>query len=166
MANIALLATELSTDPLVRGYSGMSDAAAAVSLNGIDREGAASADAIRSYCLLEKKGGMSLLGRISVIAESAVASDPFGDGISVTLEHITNARAMLHIMENASNFSLNLNDSRFDVIVNDMAAGTGCKAIQPADKTAIQALSQNLQSRATELGIGFVRPGDVQQARA
>lgn len=36
-ANIAILTTELSSDPLARGYSGMDDATAAASLNTADR---------------------------------------------------------------------------------------------------------------------------------
>lgn len=49
--DIAVLATELTTDPLGRGYAGMSDAQAAASLNTANRDGP-DRDVIPSYELI------------------------------------------------------------------------------------------------------------------
>lgn len=161
------LRTELDDDPLVRGYSGMDDAAAAVDINDIFyRPAVASIETLRNYFLLERKNSMALMGRLKIVSDSAVGADPLGDTLSLTLEHITAATTMFLIVTPSSVFSLDLNDSRFDQLLNYLAGGSGAKVISPGDKTAIQALSENQQTRANELGLGRVREGTVAQARA
>ena len=161
------LRTELDDDPLARGYSGMDDAAAAFDIGEIFyRPAVASIETLRNYFLLERKNSMPLIGRLEIVANSTVGADPLGDTVSLTLEQITAATTMFLIVTPSSEFSLNLNDSRFDSLLNDLAAGSGAKVISPGDKTAIQALSDNQQTRASELGLGNVREGTVAQARA
>lgn len=132
MANIQLLATELTSDPLVRGYSGMSDEAAADSLNTIDRDqnrssisGDAAFDATDSteFAALsahKQQLWLAWCGRSDI--------DPFGSANVAFVQWIF---------------------------------GGGATTI-----TNLVALRKQQVSRATELGIGFVRTGDVSQARA
>ena len=166
MADLVALKAELDNDPLIRGYSAMTDAAAAADVNLNNRNAPAALNEIRSYLLLELKTSQTLFGRIAIVSESAVGDDPISEAVTLTLEHITAAKSLMAVLKPASDFSLDVTDSRFAKILSDLAAGTGCKAIQLTDKTALEALSQNQQSRAAELGIGFVRPGNVTEARA
>jgi len=169
MGRIDDIKTEIDTDPLVRAYSGMTDQQVADSMNTVDRPAEGSIEELRKYLLLEKKAAMSLLGRLEVLAAGTVGSDPLGDTISggLTLEHITAAKALLRIADPASGFTLDYNDSRFNAILDDLAGGVGnALAINPADKTAIQALSNNQQSRGNEIGVGHVKVGHVTHARA
>ena len=166
MADIAALKIELDTDPLARGYAGMGDQAAADDINTVYRNAPAALDSIRAFLLLEVNSAQTLFGRIQIVAESAVGDDPIGETVPLTLEHITAAKSMMTILMPASDFSLDTNDSRFGKILSDLAGGTGCKAINPADKTALEAFSLNQQSRGAEIGVGFVYQGHIEQARA
>lgn len=166
MGRIDKLKDELTVDPLGRGYSGMSDQQVVDDLALVNRNAPAAAETIRSYCLLEEKGGTNIWGRIQIVAESSVGDDPIGESVVLTLDHIAAAKAFMEAIANSSSFSFDLSDTRFDRILSSLAAGQGCKAIAAADKTAIQNFSINQQSRATELGLGTVRVGTVQQARA
>jgi hypothetical protein len=80
-----------------------------------------------------------------------------------TFDQIQSAASFMRILDTDTGFAVSLLDSRIDSILNDLTASD---AIGSGDKTAIQALSQNQQSRATELGLGRVNAGDVNQARA
>ena len=52
-------------------------------------------------------------------------------------------------------------------MLDSLASGAGnCKAMKGADADALRALSTNGQTRAQELNLGRVVPGDVTAARA
>ena len=163
--SLTILKTELTTDPLVRGYAGMTHAQAANDLNAKSRPGQAGVDQLRTYFLLERRAGMFLYGRLEVVANSAIGADPLAEAVPLTLEHIISAKTMLNILNPTSGFSLDLSDTRFDALLNDLAGGAGCKVIGHSDKTAIQAFSTNVRSRGEELGIGHVEEGEVQFVR-
>jgi hypothetical protein len=147
------LQEELTTDPLVVGYAGMTDIQVSASLRAQTRPGPSTVDQLRAYFLLEKRSGVPLYGRLALVARSNVGDDPIGEATVLTLDHIASALTMINILNPVSNFSLDLADSRFDAILNALAAGNGAKVIGPADKTAIQAFSTNSLSRAQELNI-------------
>ena len=131
MANIALIAAELTNDPLVRGYSGMSDEQVAGSLNAVNRtknlasfsgdELFAATDGTEFAALTDAKKQLwvSFCGRDSI--------SPFG----------------------ASN-----------VAFVQWVFGGGSTTV-----SSLSALRTETVSRAVELGIGFVSPGSVQEAR-
>lgn len=163
---LAILKTEESTDPLIRGYVGMTNKEVAVDMNIVNRPGESTVSQLRKYFLLERKGGAFLYGRLHVVAGSAVNDDPLGETTPLTFVHITSALTMCNILNEAQGeFGLDLADSRFDALLNDLAAGQGCKVIAPTDKTAIQAFSVNVISRGQELRIGTVSEGDVEHVR-
>lgn len=138
MADIQALKTELTTDPLGRGYAGMSDQAAADSLNTVDRQrNKASvtgdeifnaADGAELAALANGAAGpqrkfqmfLALCGRDSV--------DPFG----------------------TANVAL----------IQEIFGGGSATA------TALNALRVETVSRAVELGLGEVRESDVFKARS
>lgn len=136
-------------------YSGMTAAQVLDALSVKDQPGVASLDDLRTYMLMERKGLMFLYGRVELVAQSAVGDDPIGESTPLTLEHICAAKTMLNILNPTSGFALDYADSRFDALLNDLAGG-GCKAIGPADKTAIQALSLNRMSLSEKLQLNEV----------
>jgi len=164
--SLAILKTEVLTDPLVRGYAGMTDAQVAADMNLLNRPGQTTVEQLRTYFLLERKAGMFLYGRLHTVAQSAVNDDPIGETTPLTLEHITSAQTMCNILNPTSGFSLDLADSRFDALLNDLAGGQGAKVIGAADKTAIQAFSLNTISRGEELNIGKVKKSQVAFVRS
>ncbi len=165
--DIAALATALAAGHPDTGAFDADAETATGQLNAVNRDAAAAAETIRNYFLLERKNAMALMGRLEIIADSAEDDvDPLGDLVTMTNVHITAAKTMLRIIDPGSEFSLDFNDSRFGSLLDDLAGGSGAKAINPADKTAILAFSTNKQSRATEIGLGLVRVGHVQIARA
>ena len=88
MANrITTITTELTTDPLARGYSGMTTVQKTDSLNKtIDRPDSNSISAMFDY-LINKNHRTNqdsdiqytpIIGRLYHVAESAIGDDPFG----------------------------------------------------------------------------------------
>lgn len=161
------LRDELNNDPLVppRGYSDMTDLQVSTDLQLVNRPGPGTVEQLRNYFLLERKGsGEFLYGRLATVAKSSVGDDPIGEATVLTLEHTTAAITMINILNPVSGFILDLNDTRFDALLNDLGGGQGCKVITGADKTAIQNMSLNARSRSQELSIPSSE-GDVNYAR-
>lgn len=173
--DLAKLKTELTTDPLARGYAAMGDEAAAVNLTTlIDRPADGSVKALLNYLLVNKNRTgdgtdtvtTSMLGRLILIGGAALASKPFGTttaSFDVTLDYKCSALALLEIIRNPNIQTLPYQSSTLQVLLTDMINAGVMKA---ADKTAIIAMSNNLQSRAVELGLGGVTTSDVARARA
>jgi hypothetical protein len=132
MADIDKLRTELSDDPLGRGYAGMSDREAADDLNTKYRQEQIrsmagdtmfSSTVLAEFVLLTERNQnlwMSICGRATV--------DPWSNANLGLLEYIYG----------------------------------------PASSTedALAAIAVQMITREAELGIGYVREGDVTQARA
>ncbi len=165
--DLTALKTELDAGHPETGAYSATDSIAADEINAINRDAPAPLESIRNYFLLERKGDMTLMGRLSIVAQTTRGDvDPLDDVVTMTNAHITAAKTMLFILDPPGGFSLDLNDSRFQDILDDLAAGSGAKVIAPADKTALLAFSTNIQSRATELGLGNVGTHHVTSARA
>ena len=175
MANIALLKIELDTDPLTRGYAGMDDPTAAATFNVIDREAPPDSGALLQYIILERFRTGNLYGRINMAAFASplragnaweIPPLPLGAAgadVVPTFDQIQSAAAFMRLLDTDTRFAVSLLDSRIDTILSDLVS---VGVIGAGDKTAIQALSENQQSRATELGIGRVDPRHVTQARS
>jgi len=165
--SLQALKDELIAGHPTSGAYSVNNQAAANELNALNRVAVASVEALRNYFLLERKGNMALMGRLEYVSQQSVgAVNPLGDAVTLTLAHVTACQTMMRITNPGSDFALDLNDARFQSLLDDLAGGTGCKVIGPADKTAITAMSQNKQSRATELGFGLMREGHIEVARA
>ena len=128
------LKDELDTDPLTRGYAGMTDAEVRDSINAADR----TVDR-------ETMSGSEIFEAIDVTEWSGRTADQKDDikfvvslGDQIQIASGTKARDMLqNALSGATNSIANLGS-----------------------------ISTKAVSRAEELGLGFVKIGDVQKARA
>ena len=144
--DIKILKTEIDTDPLTRGYSGMSDEEVASSFNTIDRT--LPRTSIPTMELFARFDKTEYNAQVIVAADSKKAT------------------AIGHLLSMG-----NIDPSNVVVqqIVKDVF-GTGSATI----KNLIGAVGGDFNgddlrttnvSRATELGIGLVRPGNVTEAK-
>ena len=147
MANIAILKSEIDSDPLGRGYSGMDDTAVAVDINTAYRT---KKDPISSAELLAWSASDARLQNIKNAAENGATDD---------LKSLAQA-AYLIVTRDGTTLDLNLAD-RVAMLDSLVAAGV----LTAADRTSLDALATVSISRAEELAIGRVRAGDVIQAR-
>jgi len=172
MDRIATIADELTTDPLTRGYSGMTDEQVKSSLNAVDRPNDNSIAAIVSYLLNKKhrtnQGGddtySPIIGRLYHIARSNEGDDPFGragayGGLDV--QHIHACQTYITLFESPHAGSMDFDDTNLPYGYVE-ASG----AWSTTHSTALKALSQNQISRGVEIGVGYVRVGHVTEARA
>ena len=125
------LKTELTTDPLTRGYSAMDDVAAAVDLNTVYRE----------------RDVESVTGQ--EIFEAAVTSE---------LDALTDAqRTKFYAIIGMGEILVNGTNTKAALLAM-FGAGT-------TTRTNLGTLQKQSVSRAVELGLGTVAPGDVENAR-
>ena len=133
MARIDILKAELTDDPEAIGYSGMTDAEAATSINTanreVTRETLPSADIYEAINVSEFQ---ALSDAAKVYVRDVLA---LGDGVKVGAA--SKART---------------------VLIGAFGGGS-------ATITSLAAAITDTVSRATELGLGFVHPGDVENAR-
>jgi hypothetical protein len=148
MANIAILKSEIDSDPLGRGYSGMDDTAVAVDLNTAYRT---KKEPISSAELLAWSASDARLQNIKNAAENGATDD---------LKSLAQA-AYLIVTRDGTTLDLNLAD-RVAMLDSLVAAGV----LTDADRTSLDALATVSISRAEELALGLVRAGTVQQARS
>jgi len=147
MANIAILKSEIDSDPLGRGYSGMDDTAVAVDINTAYRT---KKDPISSAELLAWSASDARLQNIKDAAENGATDD---------LKSLAQA-AYLIVTRDGTTLDLNLAD-RVAMLDSLVAAGV----LTAADRTSLDSLATVSISRAEELSVGRVRAGDVIQAR-
>ena len=169
---ITKIKNELTVDELGRGYSGMTAEQKAASLNAPDRPADGSATGMLQWLATHKNRsndgsdtvGTAMLGRLRSVAEAAVGDDPFGRGVGneVTLPQKHAAQAFL-ILVSSEAVVLDFTNTDVGLFFDEMESATVWK---PADTTALQALSQNKQSRGQEIGAGHVRVGHILEAEA
>lgn len=129
--NLIILSAELTADPLSRGYSGMSDAEAADSLNAVNRtviKASMSGDEVFAATVGTEFGGLTDAKRNQWLA--------FCGRDSINPQGAANVAFLQYIF----------------------GAGSDTAA-------ALVAARQVSVSRATELGLPFVWPIDVEDAR-
>jgi hypothetical protein len=148
--NYAALRAELLTDPLTLGYAGLSDVQASARLNATDTGRTRRRADVAS----------SEIAQAILVADyTALGGNPTAAALSTERRYL----AWLALIAAAPTVRL-LNDdgSNTPVIDNLMAmfpAGSGTR-------TRLQALATDTISRADELGLGAVAPGDVALARS
>lgn len=144
---IQTIKTELETDPLGLGYSGMDDSAAAVAFNEKTRS---KLEPISSAELLAWSANNTRLQSIKSAAES---------GADDTIKSVAQA-AYLMITRDDTTLDLNLADrvALLDALVS-------YSVLTADDKASLESLATVAISRGEELGVGLVRAGDVIQAR-
>jgi len=129
--DLVTLASELSTDPLGRSYSSMSDAAAAADLN----------TAYRSA------------NRSTMTASEVLNAFDYSEWSALTADQKQLVWNVLHLGE--------LNPFGVEATVLVAVFGAGSDTISALAAARVQSIT-----RAAELGLGTVRAGDVQRARA
>ena len=173
--DIAILSNELTTDPLVRGYSLMTDQEAADDLNTSYRDAPANPSVILDYMMKTEFRNSTIYGRVGVIARlnpNAVTGDfgvaptgAVGAAVAIDWRMVAAAKALIRLTsDQGGSISTPLTNTELTNILTEMDT-TNAEVMSIAQRDAIIALSQNQQSRGSELGIGFVREGDVIQAR-
>jgi hypothetical protein len=154
MADYEALKTEIATDPLSRGYAGMTDDALAGSLSAVDRDGPTidvPIAAIEEFLLINGLlAGLEALAEARpVTASSAAARSLIGLVRSTRLTEVT-----MSIPEKASQ------------IENMLAALIAAGALTQAQGDALLALAAPKISRAQEIGFGpVVMAADIDHAR-
>ncbi len=149
MADIAKLKAEIDGDPLPRGYSDMTDAEAAASLNTEDRS------EIRPMSMQQLREWAAVGGRGFKVKQ---AID--NEGLDESVRNLAYIGDKLMGTDDAQ---LNPGNAEHVAFVNGLVAGG---VISSADKDAMVEKATVAISRAVELGIGRVREGTVAEARA
>lgn len=169
--NLVALKSELTQDPLGRNYAALGDEAAAVRINVIDRPFDGISAPMLTYLAVNKNRtntgtdtvNTSMLGRLILAAGATIGTDPFGSGVLVTLDMKCSALALLEILRSDKLQALPFQTNTLQQLLTDMIS---VGVMKVADKTAIIALSDNRQSRASELNLGGVpTTSDVAAAR-
>ena len=150
--DIPKLKEEINSDPLGRGYSAMDDAAVAASLNTADRSRVVE---LSSAKLLAWSAGASAGDRPRLIKIDEASQ-------SHASEEVKAAALISAEMVRRDGTSIDLNLADHMGLLDGLVAGG---VLSSADKTDLLQLATESISRATELGLGLVRPGDVIQAR-
>jgi hypothetical protein len=128
--NIAVLKAELTDDPLARGYTGMNDAAAAASLNAVNRT--------------TSKSSMTGSEILQAIDET--------EYLALTDLQRDRVWQILHL-------------GTVDPFGVERDLMVGIFGNESATIVALAAARTNAVSRGAELGLGFVAPGNVENAR-
>ena len=182
MADLVALKAELDTDPLVRGYAGMTDAQAATDLNLVNRPNVVDINEIFKFMAIDEvystdgsdTQDRSLWQRLKEVVSLAVVpnagtANPWG---STTVGNITEIRQLkCHqlfdfltlAVQGGLGTSVDLKDSNFQIFLN---GAENASVMSTAQKNALLALADNLQTRASELSLGVVGAGTVGAARA
>lgn len=174
------LRTELDAGHPDTGTYNANDQTAADEINAFNRPANGGVSGMLAYMLENRSRtntgtdtvATSIVGRLHDVANGTAGTDPFGHGVSgsnLTMEHIHSARMLWtlitspHLEDSGVDFS----NTEVQAMVDTLSGGAGnARVYKPADADAIKGLSDNLQSRAMELGFGRVKAIDVTDARA
>ena len=178
--DIEIIKTEITDDPLTRGYSGMTDVQVANDMNTLYRPlDNVSIETIIKFLLMDnthKTDGTDTQDRsiwqrmkevvaLSSAPDGAVAN-PWGSTAVGTITEIqqikTHQLLDFFTLSAQGDLSVDLADSNFQVYVAG-AEASGC--MSASQETALLGLGDNLQSRAQELEISKVTVGNVMEAR-
>ena len=148
------IATELSTDPRVRGYAGMTDVEAAADLNTVYRT---------RYRELTTRDMLRWGFAREGLAKLRDAADKAGAYTAITDVNRAKAIAAYSITTAGIEGSIDVGDPEIDAML-DLLVATGIFVAQ--DKTDLLARAMESISRATELGLGEIHVGHIEMARA
>lgn len=166
-----VLASELTVDPLTRGYSAMTDVQAATDLNSTYRPAPNVIGAMMKYLMNKKhrtnQGGddtySPILGRLYHVARSNEGDDPFsraGAYAGLDIQHIHACQAFITLFESDQLADLDFNDANLPWGFVE-ASGTW----STTHTSELQELSDNQITRAAELGLPLLTDNDVARAR-
>jgi len=167
-----VLASELTVDPLTRGYSAMTDAQAAADLNSTYRPAPNVIGEMLKYLINKKhrtnQGGddtfSPIIGRLEHVARANDGDDPFGRAsggyAGLDVQHIHACSAFLEVFRSQHLLEMAFDDA--DLPYGFVEASGAWSTTHTA---ALQALSANQISRAHELGLPELTETDVNRAR-
>ncbi len=144
--NLEILTQELATDPEGRGYSGMTDVQAA---NDLNTEYRSRTDSVTHQDLLIWASGNQRLFNVDGAEESGSDSDIRNRGA-----------AMAAIIRTGS--GLDLSRASTVTLIDALVLDDTWEA---TDKSTLLTLGSKPQSRADELGLPNISPGNVNSAR-
>lgn len=180
MANIIKLRAELDLGHPDTGAYNVDDKLAAAELNAANRPDDVSIEEIIKFLLMDnthKTDGSDTQDRsiwqrmkevvaIAIVPTTAVAN-PWGSSTLGTITEIqqikTHQLLEFFTLSAQGQLSIDLQNSNFQVYVAG-AESAGC--MSASQETALLSLGDNLQSRASEVKLGLIRPGNVKHARA
>jgi len=150
--NYQVLKDEVTNDPLGRSYSGMTDEVLTASLNAVDRTRTVPINSatILKWAATSSSGQDPRILKLEAGELSATKS----------IEAISKV-ALIVIKRGDVDFDLNKTDVK-DLV--DALVSGGVLSTQ--DRTALESKATENISRAKELGLPIVRPGEIQQVRA
>ena len=169
--NLEALKSELDAGHPDTGPYNADQALASDELNAINRPAVVGAVDVLDYLVENTHRVGSLYGRIAFVAGLARGDDlPMGNAEAsigtADLKHIAAAKCLLRFTTEPAP-ATPLSQTAIDSAIDALAGGAdNAQCMGPAHKSALQGLVDDLQSRAQELGLGRVRPGDVVAARA
>lgn len=172
--NTPVLKNEIDTDPLGRGYSGMSDVQVATDLNTEYRNVQAfvTADQVRQYLITQLSGtGVNQRSSLDMIREFAEAGTVRGGPPSGNAPDARRSGAqmiwyMLQREDTDARFPVDDANIRTQFIAIGPDGGNGPSVLTAAQLAALDALAIRTISRAEELNIYPVAVGHVQMARS
>lgn len=148
--NHRVLRDELDSDPLSRGYAGMSAAQAAASLMTADRTLVRSR-IVNARAMLAELGptvAATIIGKLTVASAGNLAIklaldalQTYGDGGGVDIGHPYTQQML------------------------DTLATVEVGVLTTQEAAAVKGMATVTTSRASELNLGAVTPGDIEQAR-
>jgi hypothetical protein len=149
MMSIAKLKTELTDDPLERGYSSMTAEEASASLNTVNRTRlvALSMQELREWAGINARGFNILAG----ISNEALTDQQ------------RNICCVADKLIGTDDGKLDPGNALHVAMINELVSAG---VISAADRTALVAKATDDISRATELGLGKVRVGHIQETRS
>jgi len=142
---------------------------AADQLNALNIVGDIPTQEMLEYLYVNEKDNLALYGRIAAVAQSSVGDLlPLNGGVDVTLDfnHISSALTLISALRQSEGGNIDLGLAVTTKVLSNLAAGQGCRAINPGQKTALEALADDRQSRATALDLPRAAGGAVEKARA
>lgn len=177
MADYSVLSTEVSTDPLLRGYSSMTDQQVADSLNAVNRTVSriSYVGEVRSYLSAQIDGtGNNQRSSLSLLFEFADNGTVRGSAPSVTPSASLDARRsaaqmiafMLRYGSDSEGFLVNDTNIQNQFVSIGPDGNAGPDVLTNAQLSAIAALAEEQVSRGVEIGWGTVAAADVQRVRA
>ncbi len=178
--DIPALKNEIDTDPLARGYAGMTDIQVADDMNLSNRRGLVGIADMLKFLLLDNvystdgddTEARSIWQRMKeVVSMAAVpvspgSANPWGSTSIGNITEIQQIRThqLLSFFTLSAQGSLvvDIEDSNFQGYLTG-AQAAGCMSV--SQKNDFLALADNLQSRGEELSLGKIREGHIQKAR-
>jgi hypothetical protein len=143
----SILKTELTTDPLGRGYATMSDAEIAASLNAADRT-------IVKLCMVQYR---TMMADIGVDATRAIMTAMAAAGQTDTVVALVDLW-----LKDPKSEGVDMGHANTREVIDDLVTAGSITSAQAA---AVKAMAEDTVSRATELGMPVILPGYIAKAR-